>query len=46
MVEVCVNLAQPEGDVLEGYNVFADVYSNDNTEHVPPGSTLASELAL
>ena len=42
-VEVCVNLTQPEIDILEE-TLRVDVFTNDNSVYIPPNSLLASKL--
>ena len=42
-VEVCVNLTQPETDILDE-SLRVDVFTNDNSVYIPPNSLLASKL--
>ena len=44
-VEVCVNLTQPEIDILEE-TVRVDIYRDDNSVYIPNNSVLASELSV
>ena len=44
-VEVCVNLTQPEIDTLDE-SLRVVVFRDDNSVYIPPGSVLASEIAL
>ena len=44
-VEVCVNLTRPHTDILDEV-VHLDVYRSDSSEHIPSGSTQASEQSI
>ena len=41
-VEVCVNLTQPQKDILDEV-VYLDIVSSDSSHHIPPHSSLASK---
>ena len=44
-VEVCVNLTQPQTDILDEV-VHLDIVRNDTSKYIPPGSVLASKNEL
>ena len=44
-VDVCVNLTQPEIDILEE-TIHVDVFRADNSVYIPNNSVLASTFAI
>ena len=41
-VEVCVNLTQPQTDILDEV-IDLDIFRNDTSRYIPAGSPLAGE---
>ena len=41
-VEVCVNLTEPQVDILDEY-VRVEAFDDDTSVYIPPGAVLASE---
>ena len=41
-VEVCVNLTQPQTDILDEV-IYLDIIRNDTSRYIPEGSPLAGE---
>ena len=43
MVEVCVNLTQPDTDILDN-SVNVEVFVDDDSIYIPPNAPIASKL--